>query len=89
MRSEGLLGSGRCSESSQWNTSLEPCKVSAGHGAVSTAVFPECLQRYQVLCASYFTFVITLEIGDSFTDGELSPDANPSSITQEQHFSGK
>lgn len=31
-------------------TSLEPCKVSAGHGAVSTAVFPECLHstRYCV-----------------------------------------
>ena len=55
-----------------WNTSLEPCKVSAGHGAVSTAVFPECLQRYQVLCASYFIFVITLEIGDSFTWGTES-----------------
>lgn len=65
MVSEGLLGSGRCPEdrTGHHTGALQGlCRPrSCQHSSVSRV-----LTQYQVLCASYFIFVITLEIGYQF-----------------------
>ena len=90
----GLLCSGRCSERTpHWcpvrslqatDLSAQQCLLSAYEGT------KHCVKPFG---ASFLIFMTTLEIGTILQMGKLrhsnkrSPDANPGSITQEQHFS--
>ena len=90
----GLLCSGRCSERTpHWcpvrslqatDLSAQQCLLSAYEG------IKHCVKPFG---ASFLIFMTTLEIGTILQMGKLrhsnkrSPDANPGSITQEQHFS--